>query len=54
MKLQRQLSRMVGETYYPKYTVVIPPSVVRKAGWKAGIELEVSVKGKRVTLKPTS
>lgn len=51
MKLQRQLSRMVGDTYYPKWTVVIPPELVRQVGWKAGTELEGEVKGKTVILK---
>lgn len=52
MKLQRQLSRMVGDTYYPKWTVVIPPDKINQAGWRAGIELEVEVKDKKIILKP--
>ena len=52
MKLQRQLSRVVGDTYYPKWTVVIPPELIRKAGWHAGEELEADVKDKKIILKP--
>jgi len=52
MKLQRQLSRMVGETYYAKWTVVIPPEMIKQAGWKAGQDLEAEIKGKNIILKP--
>lgn len=52
MKLQRQLSRMVGDTYYPKWTIVIPPDLIRQAGWKAGQDLEAEIKGRKIILKP--
>ncbi|MGQ0792031.1 MAG: AbrB/MazE/SpoVT family DNA-binding domain-containing protein [Nitrosopumilaceae archaeon] len=52
MKLQRQLSRMVGNTYYPKWTVVIPPDMIKQAGWRVGQELEAEIRGKNITLKP--
>ena len=52
MKLQKQLSRKVGNITYPKYLVVIPPKVVKEAGWKEGTELSVDVKEKKIILKP--
>jgi len=45
---------MVGDTYYAKWTVVIPPDVVKQVGWKAGQELEAEIKGKSVTIRPKS
>ena len=42
---------MVGETYYPKWTIVLPPEIIRKVGWKAGIELEAEIKGKQILIK---
>lgn len=52
MKLQKQLSRKVGNTVYPKYLVVIPPDTVKEAGWKEGTELNADVKDGKVILKP--
>ena len=46
-KLQKQLSRKVGDKEYPKYVVVIPPEKIKEAKLGEGYELEISVsKGK--------
>jgi bifunctional DNA-binding transcriptional regulator/antitoxin component of YhaV-PrlF toxin-antitoxin module len=52
MKLQKQLSRKVNDKEYPKYVVTIPPKEIEKAGWKEGIELEITVSDRRIILKP--
>jgi len=52
MKLQKQLSRKVGSTLYPKWVITIPPEKVREAGWKEGTELNAEVKDKKIILKP--
>lgn len=52
MKLQKQLSRKVDGKVYDKWVVVLPPEDVKKIGWKAGQEIEASVKGDSVVLKP--
>lgn len=52
MKLQKQLSRKVGDKEYPKYMVVIPPKKVEELGWKEGTELEPKVNGEKLTIFP--
>lgn len=51
MKLQRQLSRKVGNTEYAKWVAVIPPKVIEEAGLKEGQELGVSVKNGKIILE---
>jgi len=51
MKLQKQLSRKVGNKEYPKYVAVIPPKIVEEAKLKEGQELEVSVKNGKIILE---
>lgn len=52
MKLQKQLSRRVGDTEYSKYVTVIPPEVIKQLNWKDGEELDVKVReGKLVVEK---
>lgn len=51
MKLQKQLSRKVGKTEYPKYVTVIPPKIVEELGWKDGQELKAEVKEKSLVIK---
>ncbi len=52
MKLQKQLSRKVGDIAYPKYVVTLPPKDVEKLGWKEGTELEAVVENGEIKLKP--
>jgi bifunctional DNA-binding transcriptional regulator/antitoxin component of YhaV-PrlF toxin-antitoxin module len=51
MKLQKQLSRKVGNKEYPKWVVTIPPEKIKEAGWKEGIDLDVIVKDGKIVLK---
>lgn len=51
MKLQKQLSRRIGNKEYPKWIVTIPPSKVRQLGWKAGEELETVIEENKLILK---
>ena len=40
MKLQKQLSRKVGDVKYAKWVLVIPPNIIEELKWKEGQELE--------------
>jgi len=44
MKLQKQLSRKVGDVEYAKWVLVVPPNIIEKLKWKEGQELEVKIK----------
>ena len=52
MKLQKQLSKKVGQTTYVKWTIVIPPSKIKKLGWKEGQELYAQVERNMLRIKP--
>lgn len=52
MKLQKQLSKRVGNTDYPKWVVIIPPEKIKEAGWKEGEELDIDFKDHKMILKP--
>lgn len=52
MRLQRQLSRQIGNTFYSKWVVVIPPEKIRQVGWRIGADLEIEVRGNTIILKP--
>lgn len=54
MKLQKQLSRRVGNEEYAKWVVVIPPEKIKEAGWKAGVDLDVTVKDGKIVIKTVS
>jgi len=51
MKLQKQLSRKVGDKVYPKWVLVLPPDIVEKAGLKEGVDIEAEIKNGRIVLK---
>jgi antitoxin component of MazEF toxin-antitoxin module len=52
MRLQKQLSRKVGEKEYPKYVMTIPPNCVERLGWQQGVNLEVIVKDNKLIVQP--
>lgn len=52
MRLQKQLSRKVGDKEYAKWVLVLPTEVVKSAGWKEGEELIVESKRNQIILKP--
>lgn len=51
MKLQKQLSRKVGKTSYYKYVLVLSQTIVRKAGFGAGEEIEAEPRKGKIILK---
>lgn len=51
MKLQKQLSRKVGDKEYVKYVAVIPPEMIKEAGIKEGEELEATARKGEIILK---
>lgn len=52
MKLQRQISRVVGEKEYEKWVIVVPPPRIRELGWREGMELEAIVRGDELVIRP--
>ncbi|MBS3122872.1 hypothetical protein J4434_08385 [Candidatus Woesearchaeota archaeon] len=51
MRLQKQLSKKIGNVEYPKYVIVIKPSIIDKLGWKEGQMLESVIKGEKLLIK---
>jgi antitoxin component of MazEF toxin-antitoxin module len=51
MKLQKQLSRKVGNTEYAKYVIVIPPNTVKELNWKDGQEIKAEIKENKLVLQ---
>ena len=50
MKLQKQLSRRVGNKEYPKWVIAIPPKQINALGWKEGQSLESEVLDKQLVI----
>ncbi len=51
MRLQKQLSRKVGDVEYAKWVLVVPPSIIEELKWKEGQELEVEIKDDKILIK---
>lgn len=51
MKLQKQLSRKVGNVEYAKWVLVIPPNIIEELKWKERQELEVEIKENKLVVK---
>lgn len=51
MKLQKQLSRKIGNKEYSKYVITLPPKKIKKLGWKEGQELEIKESSNRLVIK---
>jgi bifunctional DNA-binding transcriptional regulator/antitoxin component of YhaV-PrlF toxin-antitoxin module len=51
MKLQKQVSRKVGDKEYEKSWVVIPQEILKKLSWKTGQELMGEIKGDKLIIK---
>ena len=49
VRLQKQLSRKVGNTEYAKYVVVIPPKLI-----KGGQELKVETRNNKIIIEKTN
>lgn len=50
MKLQKQLSRRVGDKEYPKWVIAIPPKQIDSLGWKEGQSLESEILDKQLVI----
>jgi len=51
MKLQKQLSRKVGNKEYRKWVITIPPKQVKDLGWKEGEFLESEVNSQELIIR---
>ncbi|MFH1787393.1 MAG: hypothetical protein ABH811_01230 [archaeon] len=51
VRLQKQLSRKVGDKEYAKWVLVIPPIAIKESGFKEGQELKVESKEGKIVLK---
>ena len=52
MKLQKQLSRRIGNIEYTKWVIAIPPKDISLMNWKAGIELEAEKTDNGLLIRP--
>lgn len=50
-RIQKQLSRKVGDKEYVKYVLVIPSEEIKKSGFKEGQELKIETKEGKITIK---
>ena len=51
VKLQKQLSRKVGNKEYPKWVITIPPKQIRSLGWKEGEFLESKANSQELIIR---
>ncbi len=51
MRLQKRLSRKIGNKEYVKWIITIPPSIITKLGWKHGQKLEIEVYNANLIIK---
>lgn len=51
MRLQRQLSRKIGEKEYPKWVITIPPKQIRTLGWREGEYLEGEINNQELIIR---
>jgi len=51
MKLQRQISRIMGKRKYEKWVVVVPKSCIDKLGWVDGVNLMAEVQGQLLIIR---
>ena len=51
MKLQKQLSRKVGDIEYPKWVITIPPKQIKALGWREGEFLESEVNSQELVIR---
>lgn len=52
MRLQKARNRVVKGKAYDKWIIVLPPEEVARLGWRSGTELESTVRGAELRLKP--
>jgi antitoxin component of MazEF toxin-antitoxin module len=51
LKLQKQLSRKVGDKKYPKWMIAIPPKQIEALGWNEGQSLEGEIADQKLVIK---
>jgi len=51
VRLQKQLSRKVGNIEYPKWVIIVPPKQIDALGWKEGEYLESKINGQELIVK---
>ena len=51
MKVQRQFVNKRGDKSYYKYVIVVPPELIKEAGFKEGDKLEAEAKKGEIKLK---
>jgi len=51
MKLQKHLSRKVGDTTYYKHVIVIPSKLIEELGWKDEQEIKGKVSKKKLVIE---
>ena len=51
MKLQKQLSRKIGDKEYTKWVITIPPKQIDALGWSEGEYLESELNGQDLIIK---
>jgi hypothetical protein len=51
MRLQKQLSRKVGNVEYAKWVIVVSPEIIKGLEWKEGQELESEIKDNKLIIK---
>jgi len=51
MKLQKQLSRKVGNKEYPKWVITIPPRQIKALRWNEGEYLEGEVNNRKLIIR---
>ena len=51
MRLQKQLSKKIGDKEYAKWVIVVPPKYIDKLGWEAGVELEADVENGKLVIE---
>lgn len=54
MKLQKQLSRKVGDKEYAKWVVAIPPKQIEALGWNEGQSLEGEITDQQLVIRKVS
>jgi antitoxin component of MazEF toxin-antitoxin module len=51
MRLQKQLSRKVGNKEYPKWVITIPPKQIKTLGWTEGEFLESDINNHELVIQ---
>lgn len=51
MRLQKQLSRKVGNKEYPKWVITIPPKQIETLGWMEGEFLESEINDQELVIQ---